>query len=84
VARLPLVSGLRAAWGERPGVRIWATAVQVLVHHPPLIVARYEERQQLNDQETRRLSTAIFQEAPTAPNGLIWLRVHETWLSNGM
>jgi hypothetical protein len=82
VNRTQLVTGLRAAWGQRPGVRIWATSVQIMAQGGPLVFARYEERQQLNGRETRRISTAIFRETPETPNGLSWLRVHETWVAN--
>jgi hypothetical protein len=80
--REALVAGIRAEWGGRPGVRIWAESIRVLAHHAPLVIASYEERQRLDGRETRRLSTAILREVSAAPHGLEWVRVHETWIQD--
>ncbi len=46
-----------------------------------LVVARYVEGHQWPDgRANRRLSTVVFLVDPTGPNGLRWLRVHETWI----
>lgn len=45
-----------------------------------LTVAIYEEWQRYRDVARGRVATAIFRALPGAPNGLAWLRLHETWL----
>src|SRR5262245_29942975 len=80
VTREPLLSQLRAAHGSRPGWRMWTERPQLRFRHGDLTVATYEEWQQTGDTITARISTAVFRDRPGAPNGLIWLHVHETWL----
>lgn len=41
---------------------------------------RYEEWQAVDGETTGRVSTVSFRVDPTAPGGLLWLDVHETWL----
>ena len=41
-------------------------------------VATYVEHHELRDRDNHRLSTGVFVADSTAPNGLLWLRVHET------
>lgn len=42
---------------------------------------RYEEWQETGEETTGRVSTVLFREDDAAPGGLLWLDVHETWLS---
>lgn len=44
-------------------------------------VASYVERHVLTERTNQRLSTVVFVPGP-GPNGLQWLRVHETWLGD--
>jgi hypothetical protein len=41
---------------------------------------RYEEWQETDGETTGRVSTVLFRTDSTAPGGLLWLDVHETWL----
>jgi hypothetical protein len=41
---------------------------------------RYEEWQTTPDGTTGRLSTVLFEAAPDAPGGVVWLDLQETWL----
>lgn len=44
------------------------------------LVASYVERHAWTDgRENERLSTVVFAPDPAMPNGLRWIRVHETW-----
>lgn len=81
IASQPLLAQIRSAWGARPVFKLWVEEIALIDHQPPLVIARYIERQTVDDTENSRLSTAIFREASHAPNGLLWLRVHETWLN---
>ncbi len=42
-------------------------------------LVRYEEHQFGPDETTVRLSTALFRAEPTAPGGVVWLDLHETF-----
>ncbi len=79
VERGPLLEGLYDAHGGRQGIRIWIENVGVLEEDRTLVVAEYEEWQAEDGETTSRHSTAVFRRNEEKPNGLEWLRVHETW-----
>ncbi|GAB4518067.1 MAG: hypothetical protein OHK0046_25350 [Anaerolineae bacterium] len=79
--RPALLDGLRAAYGQRPGLRIWIENIRLRHQQNTLLIVTYEEWQQHNDSPpTARLSTVVFQQEAAMPHGLMWLHVHETWL----
>lgn len=78
--RPALLSGLCAAYGRQPGVRIWTQNHQLRHHIGDLALLTYEEWQTTAAGTTGRLSTVLFQAQTEAPNGVAWLHVHETWL----
>ena len=83
-SRKPLLDGLRGSYGrsqQSPG-RIWIENFVTRQAGPNWLLAAYEEWQTFDTQTTSRLSTVFFEEDNTAPNGLIWLHVHETWLKS--
>jgi hypothetical protein len=82
VARDKLIEQLRAAHGSRPNWRMWIANVELRAHAGELVVATYEEWHQTGDATTVRLCTAVFREQPAAPNGVVWVHVHETWRAN--
>lgn len=47
---------------------------------PDICLVRYEEWQTFGDEEKARISTAVLKRDDTAPGGLLWLNVHETWM----
>lgn len=79
VTRDPLLALLKKSHGKRAGIRIWIESVQVLVSEGGIVIAEYEEWQEENGETTSRVSTVVFREKADAPNGLSWVRVHETW-----
>ncbi|MEM7346492.1 MAG: hypothetical protein AAF485_19800 [Chloroflexota bacterium] len=79
----PMINYLRDGWGARSSLKIWVDQCRILNETPELIVARYEEWQQVaGGEETVRVSTAVFRDAPDTPNGVTWLHVHETWATS--
>lgn len=79
--RPTLLTGLRAAHGRQPGIRIWTQHHQLRHQAGDLALLTYEEWQMTAAGETTaRLSTVLFQAQAGAPNGVAWLHVHETWL----
>jgi hypothetical protein len=79
--REPLLNRVFELHGGRPGVRIWIENVRTLVEEGPLAVVEYEEWQEEGGQTTSRYSTAVFRRQADTPNGLSWVRVHETWFT---
>lgn len=77
-----LMKGLYAGHNSRPNFRLWIENAQLRHQYGDLTVMTYEEWQDIDGDITARLSTVIFQESPSAPNGVIWLHVHETWMPN--
>lgn len=80
IEREPLLDRLRKAHGSRPEKKIWIEAPRLQFTRGVVQVATYEEWQEDDNGRDGRLSTAVFQRVPDAPNGLVWRHVHETWL----
>ena len=68
--------------GQRPDLRISTTEHRLLDATDDRLVTAYVEEHHGPDGETRRHSTAIFAIDEDAPNGVRWIRVHETWTSD--
>ena len=78
-ARDPLLHGLYAAYLGRPNFRIWIENYALQQQIGNIAIVTYEEWQEIDGESTSRLSTAVFQKASSAPNGVQWLHVHEAW-----
>ncbi len=72
---------IRNGHGHTEQVRITTTDHQLHVTTDELLVASFVERHELSRGENERLVTVVFAVDDDAPNGVRWLRVHETWLS---
>ena len=81
--RGPLLAALNAAHGSRAGepfaIRIVRPKIQLV--RRGLALATYEERQRCAGAITRRRSSALFAPAATAPGGVAWLHLQETWIA---
>ncbi len=63
------------------GPRISILRCRVLAEFGPYAMVRYLEVQDFDDgRHTERVSTAVLEDVPTAPDGVRWHSVHETWL----
>lgn len=69
-------SSIEDARGRRP-MRIEIRNVWV---HPSAPIGMYEEWQTMDGEVTGRSSSAVMSIDPSAPNGLRWIHLHETWL----
>lgn len=80
--RQALLDGLRAAHGAEGGhgfaIRVVPGDVRALA--PGLWLVTYEEWHRRAGHQRGRLSTALLEEHPDGPDGLVWRHVHETWL----
>jgi len=82
IERDTLQDRIFAGYGQRPDFHVWIKNPQIRHRQDDIIVVTYEEWQRTSEGgQTARLSTAIFRENDNTPNGLEWLHVHETWLS---
>lgn len=77
-----LVNGLHATHNQRVGLRIWIENVALRHILGDTVIATYEEWQTFDGKTTARLSTVVFTQDDSVPNGLLWRCVHETWLPN--
>jgi hypothetical protein len=72
--------GIRQLHGQRQGLRIWIENIMLRQELSDLLIATYEEWQEINEQKTQRACTVVFLKDEDAPNGLMWLHVHESGL----
>jgi hypothetical protein len=72
---------IQAAHGTRPGFRLWTDDHRMHFHTTDMAIVTYREWQTREGATSVRRSTAVFCIAPTAPNGVAWVHVHETWLA---
>jgi len=57
--------------------RIWIENFQFRYQKDNLCLVTYEEWQEHDGQTNGRLSSALFQKDKDAPNGVVWIHVHE-------
>lgn len=70
-------SAIEDAYGRR-SVQIEIRNIDI---HPSAPIGTYEEWQTMDDEVTGRISSAVMTVDRSAPNGLRWMHLHETWLS---
>ena len=63
------------------GFRIWIENYRSRPIGNDLLLVTYEEWQEAGSDKRGRVSTAVFRPKSETPNGVEWLHVHETWLS---
>lgn len=83
-----LARALRDSHGSNPQFRIQVRNPRVRYELGDVVVVTYEEWQrnalQSTPADNGRLSTAVFRKHAGAPNGVLWLHVHETWLPSAI
>lgn len=79
--REPIVAAIRAARGRWQGGRIRIENVRLHQAAAGLALATYEEWHEVDGETTGRLSTVLFGSDDAAPNGLVWLHLHEVWIA---
>ena len=83
VERASLLETLRASHGGRRGLKIWIENALLRKSSGALLIATYEEWQEVGGQKRGRQSTVVFKTSKSASNEWLWLHVHETWLPVG-
>lgn len=82
VSREPIVDAIRRAhgrWRDAPG-KIRIENFRLLHAGGGFALATYEEWHDLPGGAKGRLSSVLFGQDDEAPNGLVWLHLHEVWL----
>lgn len=82
LARSSVISGVRDSYdrNEPEAFAIDIRNVVMIAAWAEYTTVRYEEWQHDAGETTGRISTVLFQKAPSAPGDLIWLDLHETWI----
>ncbi|UCI10584.1 hypothetical protein [Mesorhizobium sp. B1-1-8] len=62
------------------GFAVWIEDIRLGWHNMDTIVVFYVEAQLRDGQRSRRRSSAVFTTSSSAPNGVEWRHLHETWL----
>jgi len=76
-----VVRSLRAARGKSPpDFRIEVLDPAAIWTGEGCVLLEYTEQQYRDGRTTRRRSSALFLASPTAPRGLEWRHLHETWM----
>jgi hypothetical protein len=83
-SRETILSGIESAEGTyAPGFAIEIRNVEVVDRTDDRCLVRYEEHQSGGEEDTARVSTALFGPDPDAPEGVRWIHLQETWLPGG-
>lgn len=80
--RLQSVGDVRSAIENAYGRRSVLIEIRNVQVHPSAPVGTYEEWQTTDGELTGRLSSAVMKGDPLSPNGLRWMHLHETWLTD--
>lgn len=74
------MADLHAGRAHTTALKITTSDHRVVFESDTVVVAEYVEQHQLAQRTNARRATVVFTRDADAPNGLRWLRVHETWL----
>lgn len=83
VDRATIMAAIDGGQGQSPTFEIETVDHTLVFEDGNTLVAEYVEVQTAEGKSNRRLSTVIFAHSTEAPNGLLWRRVHETWIDQG-
>lgn len=77
--RQATLDAIESGHGRDDSIVITTDGHELFLETDDVMVAGYVERQRIQQNETSRLSTVVFRKDPDAPNGVVLVRVHETW-----
>jgi protein SCO1/2 len=82
VGRHEILERVRSGHGSMrgKGFEIWIEDVRPRQAPAGHCLMTYQEWQQSDEAVRVRISTVLFRARPSAPNGVEWLHLHETWL----
>ena len=82
LVRRLIASDIRRSHGVDADALVFETNVRAIYTFGRVKVYRYEEHQTINGESSVRISTAVFLRDGDAPNGVVWLRVQETFTND--
>lgn len=82
-SRAETIAMIEAGRAHTESLKMTITEPQLLLEDHATLVATYVENQQWSDASNQRLTTVVFGKDSSAPNGLLWRRIHETWITPG-
>ena len=81
IVRAALLERLLQARNSQPAdFSIVISAIEPLWQERDAVLLGYVEQQYRSGSITRRRSTALFTAAPSAPRGVVWRHLQETWM----
>ncbi len=82
VGRRQILERVNSAHGSKrgQGFRIWIEDIRSREAPDRHCLMTYQEWQQDAEATRGRISTVLFRSRPSAPNGVEWVHLHETWL----
>ena len=78
--RAATIGFLRDAYGSDDELNMITSDYRLLHEGRDTLVASYVETHLRGEKRWRRRSTVTFAREAKAVNGLVWVRVHETWI----
>jgi len=82
--RAGTIAAVKAGHAHTESLVIRTVEHNLVLEDGAIVVAEYVEEHELASRTNRRLSTVVFSRENAAPNGLLWRRVHETWIDRGL
>lgn len=82
--RKQVMSSLKAGYGHASSLKITTSDYSLVHESSSVVVAGYIETHDLGDRSHQRRATVVFRPDEEGPNGLRWIRVHETWIAQGV
>lgn len=83
-SREQVMASLKAGYRHTSSLKITTSEYRLVHDSDTVVIAAYTESHQLSDRSNHRRATVVFLRDPQGPNGLCWLRVHETWIDRGI
>jgi hypothetical protein len=71
---------LNQAYGIKSGINIWIEDFIPIYETENFLVVGYSEWRKEASFSSGRYTTACFRPEVLAPNNLVWVRIHETWM----
>lgn len=82
--RKATLKAVKQGFAHTMSLRIEIAEAELLFDDASILIAAYNEIHHLADRSNYRRATVVFRHDPDGPNGLRWLRVHESWIDRGL
>lgn len=77
-----ITSMIAGARGQRPpDFEIWVDMIEARLIGEDTALVIYDEHQKVDGAKTARRSSAVFSADASAPEGVVWRQLQETWIT---